>query len=118
MQKTSKLGLSAGQPKILQFLFTHNGCEQKEIAKNYNLEPASVTSLVAGMEKANLIIRKQTNEDRRSLHVYLTPKGEKITKKVLEIFDEVTKEAFQDFTTEEKSEMLRLHTKMFNNLLN
>lgn len=118
LQKTSELGLSVGQPKILEFIFAHNGYEQKEIAKACEIEPATVTYLLARMEEAHLIERKQLNGNRRSLHVFLTTEGERVTKKVLKIFDEVKKEAFEGFTEEEQVETFRLLTKMFDNLSN
>ena len=116
LKKTSTLGLSPGQPKILEFLFDHNGCEQKEIAKDCEIEPATVTHLLARMEEANLIERKQLNGNRRSWHVFLTAEGELVNKKVFKIFDEVRKEAFEGFSVEEQVETLRLLTKMFDNL--
>ena len=116
LQKTNALGLSAGQPKILEFLFNHNGCEQKEIAKACEIEPSTVTNLLAKMEGANLIKRKQLNGNRRSLHVFLTEEGGRVTQEVMEIFEEVKREAFEGFTTDEQLEMFRLLTKMFDNL--
>ena len=116
LKKTSILGLSPGQPKILEFLFAHNGCEQKEIAKACEIEPATVTNLLARMEEAHLIERKQLNGNRRSWHVFLTPEGESVNQKVFKIFDEVKKEAFEGFTVEEQVETFRLLTKIFDNL--
>lgn len=116
LQKTNILGLSAGQPKILEFLFTHNGCEQKEIAKACEIEASTVTNLLAKMEEANLVERKQLNGNRRSLYVFLTTEGERVTKKVMKIFEEVKNEAFEGFTTDEQLEMFHLLTKMLDNL--
>lgn len=118
LKKTSMLGLSPGQPKILEFLDKHNGCEQKEIAKACEIEPATVTHLLGRMEEAHLIERKQLNGNRRSLHVFLTTEGERVNQKVFKIFDEARKEAFEGFTVEEQAETLRLLTKMFDNLSN
>lgn len=116
LQKTNILGLSPGQPKILEFLDKHNGCEQKEIAKACGIEPATVTHLLARMEEVHLIERKQINGNRRSWHVFLTTEGEGVNQKVFKIFDEVRKEAFEGFTVEEQAETFRLLTKMFDNL--
>ncbi|MBU3161852.1 MarR family transcriptional regulator [Clostridium frigoris] len=118
LQQTSTLGLSPGQPKILEFLEYNNGCEQKEIAKACEIKPATVTNLLARMEAAHLIERKQLNGNRRSLHVSLTKEGEIVTKKVLKVFDEVRKKAFEGFTVEEQTETFRLLIKMFDNLSN
>lgn len=116
LQKTNILGLSAGQPKILEFLFNHDGCEQKEIAKACEIEASTVTNLLAKMEEANLIQRKQLNGNRRSLYVFLTEEGKRVTQEVMVIFEEVKKEAFKGFSTDEQLEMFRLLTKMVDNL--
>ncbi|MGK0468584.1 MarR family winged helix-turn-helix transcriptional regulator [Clostridium sp.] len=116
LQQTCTLGLSPGQPKILEFLEYNNGCEQKEIAKACEIEPATVTNLLTRMEKINLIERKQLNGNRRSWHVFLTTEGEIVTQKVMKIFDEVKKKAFEGFTMEEQVETFRLLTKMSDNL--
>lgn len=118
LHKTGKLGLSVGQPKILEFLFSHNGCEQKEIAKACEIEPATVTHLLVRMEEAHLIERKQLNGNRRSWHVFLTTEGEIVTQEVLKIFEEVKKEAFEGFTVQEQADIFRLLKKMFDNLSN
>jgi DNA-binding MarR family transcriptional regulator len=116
LQKTSTLGLSPGQPKILEFLEYHDGSEQKEIAKACEIEPATVTHLLLRMEEANLIERKQLNGNRRSLYVFLTEEGKIVTKRVMRIFDEVRSEAFEGFSMEEQGETFRLLTKMLDNL--
>jgi DNA-binding MarR family transcriptional regulator len=117
LNRTNILGLSPGQPKVLEFLKFHDGSEQKNIAKACEIEPATVTNILLRMEEANLIERKQLNGNRRSLHVFLTEQGKVMTEKVSEIFNEVRKEAFNGFTKEEQEETFRLLQKMLDNLI-
>ena len=44
-------GLTPGQPKILDYLLHHDGAIQKDIAMFCHIEPASLTSILNGMEK-------------------------------------------------------------------
>lgn len=44
-------GLTSGQPKVLEYLSEHNGAMQKDIAAACRIEPATMTSLLCGMEK-------------------------------------------------------------------
>ncbi|MBU3110115.1 MarR family winged helix-turn-helix transcriptional regulator [Clostridium lacusfryxellense] len=118
LEQTNTLGLSPGQPKILEFLEYHNGCEQKEIAQACEIKPATVTNLLARMEDAHLIERKQLNRNRRSWHVFLTTEGEIVTQKVMKIFDEVKTKAFEGFSVEQQEMTFSLLTKMFDNLSN
>ena len=68
-------GLTPGQPKILDYLLHHDGAIQKEIAMFCHIEPASLTTILNGMEKKGYIERKSVENNRRSLHVYLTKTG-------------------------------------------
>ena len=70
-------GLTPGQPKILDYLLHHDGAIQKDIAMFCHIEPASLTSILNGMEKKGYIERKTAGNNRRSLHVYLTKTGKK-----------------------------------------
>ena len=51
-------GLSPGQPKILSYLIQHNQCRQKDLATYYNIEPATVSRLLANMEEKGLVQRE------------------------------------------------------------
>ena len=60
--------LTAGQPKVLDYLGKHNGCIQKSIATGCQIEPATLTGILSRMEEKKLIIRqtKDGNKDRKS----------------------------------------------------
>ena len=66
------LGLSTGQPKVLDHLRYHNGASQKDIAHACHIEPASLTSILNRMEKQHMIERKNLNGNRRTFHIFLT----------------------------------------------
>ncbi len=51
-------GLTLGQPKVLDYLREHDGSNQKAIAAACHIEPASLTSVLGGMEQKGLIERK------------------------------------------------------------
>ena len=63
------LGLSTGQPKVLDHLRYHNGASQKDIAHACHIEPASLTSILNRMEKQHMIERKNLNGNRRSFQI-------------------------------------------------
>ena len=68
-------GLTAGQPKVLNYLGLHNGSVQKNIALGCQIDPATLTGLLNRMEEKGLIRRCNEDGNRRSLHVYLTEQG-------------------------------------------
>ena len=68
-------GLTAGQPKVLNYLGLHNGSVQKSIALGCQIDPATLTGLLGRMEEKGLVERRAEGGDRRALHVYLTDFG-------------------------------------------
>lgn len=109
--------LSAGQPRMLNYIFQNNGCIQREIAKGCNLEPASVTSVLNSMEKAGLIIRTPVKGDKRALEVRLTDKGVEKKKIADEIFIEIEGECFKGFSDEEREGAKDILTRIHKNIL-
>lgn len=75
MKRLAGTGLTPGQPKVLDYLWTHDGSAQTEIAAANLLEPATLTVLLGGMEKKGLVERRRSEADRREVHVFLTPRG-------------------------------------------
>ncbi len=114
----TKYNLTAGQPRILNYLFEHNGCIQRELAAACHLEPASVTSVLNSMEKAGLIERKPVQGDKRALEVWLTEKGLDQKKTIEENFITMANECFQGFTEEEKQLAGVFLDRIFKNMIN
>ena len=98
-------GLTSGQPKVLDYLLYHDGAVQKEIASACHIEPATMTTVLFGMEKKGFILRKNLNGNRRSIYIYLTYKGRSFAKQVELKFKIMEEKALLDFSKDEK-EML------------
>lgn len=113
----SEKNLSAGQPKVLEYLFTNDGAVQKDIAKACMIEPATMTSLLNGMEAKGLIEKKSRNGDKRYICVYLTEQGRTISEFVINAFSDVEETAMQGFTSEEKTQFLAFLERVNKNLI-
>ena len=109
-------GLTSGQPKVLEYLRTHDGAVQKEIAAVCNIEPATLTSVLLGMENKNLIVRKMLDGNRRSLYVYLTETGKALAERVVIEFSGIETNAFSGFTDQEKEMLIALLRKVNKNM--
>ena len=105
-------GLTSGQPKVLEYLLSHDGSVQKELATACYIEPATLTSVLNGMEKKGLIQRKTESQNRRSLHVYLTPKGRTQAQEVNKAFASLEEKALQNFTGQEQKQLMDLLQKL------
>lgn len=109
------LGLSSGQPKILEFLAEHGEHEQKDIADYCEIEPTTVGSILLRMETSGLIERRKRPNNRRSLYVSLTPKGEEMARTLQKVFTEAEEQITAGLTEEERSTLFRLLNKCIQN---
>lgn len=116
MNEAQKLGLTAGQPKILEYLLTQEGAEQYRIAKHCEIEPATVGSILNRMEASGLVERRRLGTNRRSLYVYLTEKGRKAALEVEGIFAKAESEALEGIGAEEREKMSWILTEVYKNL--
>lgn len=67
--------LSHAQSFVLGYLVQNPGAIQREIAKVSRTTPASVSSLLQGLETRGLIERRSESGNERSKNVYATPAG-------------------------------------------
>lgn len=109
-------GLTPGQPKILEYLLYHDGTVQKEIAGACHIEPATITSVLSGMEKKGFILRKSLNGNRRSIHIYLTDKGRTFAKQVEVTFGRMEEQALRGFCEDEKEMFTAFLMRMSKNI--
>lgn len=116
MQGLADTELSAGQPKVLAYLRSHEGKPQKEIAAACMIEPGSLTVLLARMEKQDLIERRFREGDRRARCIYLTDRGRTLAARVIDEFYAVEQLAFSGISEEERALFLRVCGEILKNL--
>ncbi|MDE6834206.1 MAG: MarR family transcriptional regulator [Ruminococcus sp.] len=114
--EAQKIGLTSGQPKILDYLYAHEGSDQKTIAGYCEIEPATLGSILLRMEQKGLIERRQKNGNRRSLYVYLTDSGKEICEKMHDIFIQADEQAISSISPEEIQEVKNILTEICRNL--
>lgn len=118
MARLADCGLTAGQPKVLDYLGLHNGSVQKAIAAGCQIEPATLTGILNRMEEKGLIYRQMENGDRRSLHVYLTEEGKQKQQLVRQVLEDLTQELLEGMQPEEQqvlmASLMRICSKMIN----
>jgi DNA-binding MarR family transcriptional regulator len=114
----SDLGLSHGQPRMIEALQTMEGCAQKDLAARYDLEPATVTSVLTNMEKKGYITRTpQVMENgKRVLRVYLTDKGRAKYSGVSQVVNQMEELAFTGFDDAEKQACMQYLERIYINL--
>ena len=111
-----EIGVYHGQPPMLFILNKTDGQSQKELATILGVTPATITVMLKRMEKSNLVIRRQDDEDQRISRVYITEEGKEIANKAKQVMNDIDEECFGNFTVEEKIILRRLLMQMRDNL--
>ncbi|HGP1380656.1 TPA: MarR family winged helix-turn-helix transcriptional regulator [Listeria monocytogenes] len=77
--KVAQFGLTTQQARVLGFLNDNAANEiiQKDLQRIFQTRGASITSLIQGLEKKNLISRKPSLRDGREKVVTLTEEGKR-----------------------------------------
>ncbi len=114
--RMAKIGLSPGQPKVLNYLSRHDRCMQKEIAEASDIEPATVSQILDHMEQAGLVRRSAPAERRRAESVCLTEKGREAYEKWKLLCTQIEAESLKGFTGDETERFLDYLGRMYRNL--
>jgi len=111
-----KIGMYPGQPFLLFALLHCDGQSQKDLASKLNIKAPTITTMVKRMEKAELVERRQDDQDQRISRVYITEKGKEVCNELIEVKKVIDAETFNNFTEEEQMLLRRLLMQMRDNL--
>lgn len=114
--RMAEIGLSIGQPKVLDFLLRHEGCMQKELAALCDIEPATISRILDKMEAAGLISRTVAADNKRAVIIHLTDLGRKKQSEMMEIRREVEVDELRGFSPEEQEQFYRFLERLYDNL--
>ena len=109
-------GISRGQWYFLRVLWIEDGLSQRELSARVGMmEPTTVIAL-RSMEKAGLIHRARTSDDKRVARVWLTAKARRMRDQMLLIARGINEDACRGVTREEFDAFRRAITRMTENL--
>lgn len=73
--RTAPHGVSSGQWRFLRVLWREEGLTQRELSRRVGMrEPTTVIALKS-LERSGFVVRRKSDEDRRKVHVFLTPQA-------------------------------------------
>lgn len=105
-KRIAPFGVTRGQWYFLRVLWTKDGVSQRELSESVGMmEPTTVIALQS-MEKAGLVRRERSAEDKRKAQVWLTPKAKKLKARLLPIARHITMQA-RDGVTQAEFELFR-----------
>ncbi|GFN33267.1 MarR family winged helix-turn-helix transcriptional regulator [Paenibacillus xylaniclasticus] len=105
-QRLTSLGVTNSQLGVLMMLWEQEGVTQKQIVQVLGIQPASLTSLLRGLEEKALVHREQDKHDSRMNRIYLTSLGRSIKEESLTITEEGEKLIRCHLTEEEVALLL------------
>lgn len=117
LNQAAAVGLSPGQPKVLECLMQLGECNQKAIATYCEIEQATVGSILSRMERDGLIRRVQQGGDRRSLYVSLTSHGQEMAQTMRQIFQEADAKAVKQLSVEEQQALCEMLNKIYQSVV-
>lgn len=111
-QKVAELNLTPVQALVLGFLHMEDQITSSELGRKTELDSATLTGILDRLETAEFIERKNNPDDRRSIHIHLTPKGNELSKAAIEMIDAANKEFLRVLTKEQRRDLFEIIKKL------
>ncbi|KQY94682.1 MarR family transcriptional regulator [Paenibacillus sp. Root52] len=71
------------QWSIISYLDTDKAMTQKELAEAIDRDQTTVVRMIHSLERKGMVRRIVNDQDKRSHHLYLSPKGEEVKQRLL-----------------------------------
>ena len=114
--RTSPHGVSAGQWRFLRVLWQEDGLTQRELSRRVGMrEPTTVIALKS-LERSGFVVRSKSDEDRRKVHVFLTPEAKALHPVLMPAVAEVNAVALAGLTDAEVAVLRKALTQVGRNL--
>jgi MarR family transcriptional regulator, organic hydroperoxide resistance regulator len=109
-------GVTRGQWYFLRVLWINDGLSQRELSARVGMmEPTTVIAL-RSMERAGLIHRMRSGDDRRKVRVLLTAKAKRLRNELLGLARTITDEAEEGISARDLASFRRVIARMTANL--
>jgi len=114
--RTAPHGVSSGQWRFLRVLWREDGITQRELSRRVGMrEPTTVIALKS-LERSGFVVRKKSEEDRRKVHVFLTPQAQALEAVLLPAVAEVNDVALAGLSKTEIDILRKALTQVGRNL--
>src|SRR5580704_7791172 len=115
-RRIAPFGLRRGQWYFLRVLWTADGLSQRELSARVGMMEPTTVIAVRSMEKAGLIRRMRSGDDRRKVHVLLTAKAKRLRNELLGVARAITDEAEEGISAHDLASFRRVIARMTANL--
>jgi len=104
--------LTVSQFGVLEALYHLGPLNQKALGEKLLKSGGNITMVIDNLEKSGCVQRKRDPEDRRSVQIHLTDKGQKFIKSFFPKHLEEIKKEFSVLTRQDKKELARICKKL------
>jgi DNA-binding MarR family transcriptional regulator len=99
--RTAPYGVSSGQWRFLRVLWREDGITQRELSRRVGMrEPTTVIALKS-LERSGFVTREKSVDDRRKVHVFLTPQAKALHPVLMPAVSEVNRVALNGLSRDE-----------------
>lgn len=92
-------GVSFGHWSFLRILWEGDGLTQRELSEQAGVMEPTTFSALKTMEKLGYVTRRQRDDDRKKVYVFLTPKGRALKSALVPLAEEVNSIAVEGLRT-------------------
>ena len=105
-------GLTPAQMHTIEILGHQESLRMKELAQKLGVTTGTLTVMIDRLEQNGLILRKPNEDDRRSIVVVLTKKGQKYFEEHHKLHLELTQEITSSLTKDEAKQLYTFMEKL------
>jgi DNA-binding MarR family transcriptional regulator len=104
--------LTGPQLTVVKMLEAFGPLSLSELSERIRAQNSTVTGIIDRMEREGLVARERSKEDRRVVHIRLTPKGDAIAREIPVEPMVVFREALASLSAAEMRELMKIMTKL------
>lgn len=104
--------LTGPQLTVVKLLETVGDLSLSELSEKIRAQNSTVTGIIDRMERESLVTRERSKEDRRVVHIKLTPKGRELAREIPVEPMEIFKGALESLSAQEMRDLMRIMTKL------
>ena len=114
-RQLASLGLNSSQHMYVIKICKNPGITQDQFVNASYLNPSNITRSLAVLEREGFIVRKISEQDKRTRQLYPTKKAKDACQKIFDIASQWETRIFKDFTESEKEQFLEQFLKVSEN---
>ena len=114
--RVGEQGLTLARTRVLFALSRRGSLTQKQLAEELEIETPTLVRVLDGMEKQNLIERREEAGDRRAKRIHMTPEGEATAATVNATAADLRKRITTDISSEDIATTLKVVRSLISNI--